>query len=125
MSEKSPVKYSPETKAAAMAALLAGQAVASIASEYHIPEGTLHSWKNRQKSEPLASLASEKKEEIGDMIVEYLRASLKSLKAQVEHFGNKDWLTTQDADALAVLHGVQTDKAIRLLEAIAAAESPE
>src|SRR5678816_707441 len=107
-----------------MAALLAGQSVAVVAQEYDIPEGTVKSWKSRQGGDTVATVATEKKEEIGDLLVEYIRLSLESLKAQVQHFGDKNWLASQDADALAVLHGVQTDKAIRLLEAIASAATP-
>ena len=114
-------QHSPEVKAAAMAALLAGQSISEVAAEYNIPKGTIKSWRNRQKGEPVASVATPKKEEIGDLLIEYIRLSLQSLQAQVQHFGDKTWLANQDADALAVLHGVQTDKAIRLLEAIAQA----
>ena len=113
--------HSAETKAAVMAALLAGQSTAQVAAEYNIPEGTVKGWKFRQKNEPVAAVTTQKKEEIGDLLVEYIRLSLKSLQIQVQHFGNKSWLSNQHADALAVLHGVQTDKAIRLLEAIAQA----
>lgn len=105
-----------------MAALLAGQSVPEIAKEYNIPPATVRSWKSRQTNgDSVANVATQKKEEIGDLLVEYIRLSLRSLQIQVQHFGDKDWLATQDASALAVLHGVQTDKAIRLLEAIAQA----
>lgn len=111
-------QYSPETKAAVMAALLAGQSVATVAAEYSIPEGTVKSWKNRQKGDPVAKVATQKKEEVGDLIVEYLRTMLRTLITQAEHFGDKQWLTAQGADQLAVLHGVAMDKTVRILEAL-------
>ena len=37
-------KYSPETKAAVMAALLSCQSVTSVAKEYNIPRGTVAGW---------------------------------------------------------------------------------
>lgn len=118
-----PQVYDPETKAAVMAALLAGQSVSEVAREYKIPRGTVKSWKSRQDNgESVAVVATQKREEIGDLLLAYLRTSLKTLTIQVEHFGDKSWLTTQDASSLAILHGVQTDKAVRLLEALAAAE---
>ena len=116
-------EYAPETKAAVMAALLAGQSVSSVAKEYSIPKGTVSGWK--QKAANIAAGVvpdTTQKDEIGELLLDYLRTSLKSLKAQAEHFGNKSWLTTQEADQLAVLHGVQTDKAIRLLEALTSAD---
>mgnify|MGYP001168744149 FL=1 len=116
-------EYSSEVKAAVMAALLAGQSIREVASNYKIPRSTVGSWAKEARAVP--SVLDTKKEEIGDLLLDYIRASLESLKVQVQHFGDKNWLAAQDADALAVLHGVQTDKAIKLLEAIAQAQEPE
>lgn len=116
-------EYSNETKAAVMAALLAGQAVGEIAEQYDIPASTIKSWKSRQKNgESVAIVATEKKVEIGDRLMAYLDTTLTSMEIQAKHFGDTSWLTNQDADQLAVLHGVQTDKAIRLLELLVGAE---
>ena len=111
--------HSPEKKAAAMAALLSGQSVGAVAKEYEIPVGTVKGWKRKARQEVGGQpVASPKKEEIGELLVAYLDANLRSLKAQAEVFADKEWLKEQSADELAVLHGVQTDKAIRLLEAM-------
>lgn len=104
-----------------MAALLSGQSVTAVAKEYNIPKGTVSGWKSRSLDQGVATSTTQKKE-IGDLLLEYIRASLIALKMQVDHFGDKSWLNNQDADQLAVLHGVQTDKAIRLLEALADGE---
>ena len=116
-------EYQPEVKAAVMSALLAGQSVCSVAREYKIPKGTVSSWK-RKAFDEVAGVeeGSTQKKAIGDLLLEYLEANLRSLKVQAEHFGDKTWLASQSADSLAVLHGVQTDKAIRLLEALTAGE---
>ena len=117
--------YSDETRAAVMAALLAGQSISAAAKEYNIPKGTVSDWKRKAEQETEGVGASPtQKEEIGDLLLDYIQTSLKTLKAQVEHFGDKTWLNTQDAGSLAVLHGVQTDKAIRLLEALTRPEEP-
>lgn len=110
--------YSDEKKAAVLAALLEGQAVSHVADQYDIPRSTVSTWKRRDLGNVGETVASQKKEELGDLLVEYLRESLKALRAQVAHFGDPAWLAKQSADELAVLHGVQTDKAIRLLEAL-------
>lgn len=114
-------QYSDETKAAVMAALLAGQSVSSVAEEYDIPRSTVGYWKSQNDS-PLDSVGPEKKEAIGELLLDYLTETLITLKAQAIHFRDKSWLTEQSADQLAVLHGVTTDKAIRLLEALAKAD---
>lgn len=111
-------QYDEQVKAAVMAALLAGQSVSSVAREYKLPKGTVSSWK-RQAHREVDNASTQKKDEIGDLLLDYLTASLRTLKAQVEVFGDKTWLTKQPASELAVLHGVITDKAVRLLEGLA------
>ena len=110
-------KYSEETKAAVMAALLTGQSISSVAKEYQIPKGTVSSWMNR-KAKPLANNVTQKTEHIGELLVKYLQTNLEALSAQAEQFKDHDWLRKQTASDAAVLHGVMTDKAIRLLEAL-------
>lgn len=114
-------EYSEETKAAVMAALLAGQSVSKVADEYNIPPGTVRSWKSRQANgETVAVVATEKREEVGELLLAYLYANLRALKAQTAVFSDPAWLAKQDAGEVAVLHGVMTDKAVRLLEALGA-----
>lgn len=109
-------EYSDETKAQVMAALLAGQSVNEVAERYRIPAGTVKSW--RRNSREFHPADPQKGAEIGDLLLGYLRENLVTLKAQVEHFRDPKWLSRQGASELAVLHGVVTDKAIRLLEAL-------
>ena len=111
--------YSSEQKAAVLAALLAGQSVSAVAREYKIPPGTVKSWKSRlNNGSDVASVATQKKAEVGDLLLAYLRANLEALEVQAQFFKNESWLAKQNAADLAVLHGVTTDKAIRLLEAM-------
>lgn len=110
-------EYDDATKAAVMAALLTGQSVSSVAREYSIPKGTVAYWKE-QAVNKVEDFSTQKKQETGDLLWDYLRTSLKTLKVQAEHFGDKEWLNRQSAADLAVLHGVSVDKAIRLLEAV-------
>lgn len=110
-------EYSEETKAAVMAALLSGQSITQVAKDYDIPKGTVSGWKH--KSAEVAEVTTQKKERIGDLLVSYLSTSLETLEAQARMFKNEEWLKKQNAADVAVLHGVVTDKAIRLLEALA------
>jgi transposase-like protein len=112
-------KYSDETKAAVMSALLTGQSVSSVAREYNIPKGTVSEWKNH----PSVGQNPTQKTEIADLLLAYLRTNLEALQVQAEHFKDKTWLSRQSAESAAVLHGVMTDKAIRLLEALSKANA--
>lgn len=97
-----------------MAALLAGQSVHAVADEYQIPRGTVKFWRSQVRPGPVDP---QKQSEIADLLVDYLRANLAALKAQAEKFADPKWLGRQHASELGVLHGIMTDKAIRLLEA--------
>ncbi len=113
-------QYSEETKAAVLAALLSGQSVSYVSREYSIPKGTVKSWKSRELNGNVASVATQKKQEIGELLTQYLEANLAALKAQAVVFSDPAWLRKQHASDAAVLHGVMTDKAVRLLEAFGA-----
>lgn len=118
-------KYAPEVKAAAMAALLEGQAIDQVARDFKLPEGTVKAWRHRMKGAASETLAtSERSEEIGELLVQYLHANLSTLKAQTVVFSDAEWLKKQNAADAAVLHGVMTDKAIRLLEALGGSGGP-
>ena len=106
-------QYGDETKAAVMAALLSGQSVNQISKDYKIPKSTVSRWKNSD-----VPMDGTQKKEISDLLLEYLRANLETLRAQAVMFRDEKWLARQSADSAAVLHGVMTDKAIRLLEAM-------
>jgi hypothetical protein len=107
--------HDDQTKAAVIAALMAGQGVSEVAKSYDLPYRTVADW---AESLDFAELRNKKATEFGSLVGEYLFENLTTLKAQVVHFRDKIWLQSQTASDLAVLHGVQADKAFRLLEAI-------
>lgn len=111
--------YSDETKAQVMAALLTGQSINAVAKEYKIPKQTISNWKNRDK--PGVPKDDTQKESLDNLLFNYVQESLKTLTAQVIIFSDESWIKRQSASELAILHGVITDKAIRLLEAAAQA----
>ena len=111
--------YSNETKAAVVKALLEGQSISEVAEEWDIPRGTVSGWSSAARKEGASSITTTKKEQIGALLVEYLRESLETLRQQQEHFRDKEWLEEQGAAEIATLHGVTTDKVVRLLEAMA------
>ena len=114
--------YKDETKAAVMAALLAGQSIRDVAEEYDIPRSTVGSWSRKAKEAGVQGVPDTKKEEIGDLLVKYLQTNLNALTTQAEQFADKEWLQEQGAAEAATLHGVMTDKMARLLEALTKSE---
>jgi hypothetical protein len=118
--------HSAETRAAVLAALLAGQTPAEAARTFRIPRATVRLWQQAAGIAPTADRdrlpvhGSPKKraEDIGELVAAYLQENLTTLRVQQQHFRDKDWLTEQSAADLAVLHGVAADKAFRILEAL-------
>ena len=103
--------HNEETKAQAMACLLEGQGVSQVAKEYSLPPSTVSRWRRECRAEAGSP-------EIGELLLDYLGANLETLQVQAIVFGDVEWLQTQGAQELAILHGVMTDKAVRLLEAL-------
>ena len=113
-------EYSEQVKAQALAQLLAGQSPIEVHHTTGIPVGTLRSWKSRQQhGESVATVATESRERIGALLLEYLEITLSTLIVQQKAFTNVEWLYKQSAAEVATLHGVSVDKAVRLLEALA------
>jgi len=108
-----------------MAALLAGQGVCEVAREMKVSEATVSRIKARIPTHQLKELERKKGEDFGDLLVDYLRETIVTLREQAKFFRTQKWLESQSASEAAVLHGVQADKALRLLEAIERANSEE
>ena len=106
-------KYTPQQRAEVTAALLAGQAVNAVAKEYKMPKSTVSRW----KMEALKGRFDKNGVNVGDLLLSYLQENLQALRKQAALFGDHNWLRKQNAADIAVLHGIMTDKAIRLLEA--------
>ena len=122
--------YDPEVKAAVLAALLAGQSVNAVAKEYKIPKGTVSSWAKREgelldgvRRDAANQAEGGEGSEVGGLLLDYLGANLRSLKNQVEVMGEKEYLRTQPIESVALAHGIQVDKAVRLIEAADRAKS--
>jgi transposase-like protein len=106
------VAHTLETRAAVMGALLAGQGVTEVAAAYDLPQSTVSRWKAMARQEAGRS------DDVGELLLDYLRENLTTLSAQAVAFRDPDWLREQGAADAGVLHGILTDKAVRLLEAL-------
>lgn len=108
--------YDDATKAAVMAALLAGQSIPKVADEYKIPRGTVSRWRANAAALIEAERTQKGTTTIDALLQAYVNENLTTLREQARFFRDPKWLGNQDAAALAVLHGVLADKSIRLLE---------
>jgi transposase-like protein len=109
-------QYSDETKAAVMAALLAGQSINAVAREFKIPKGTVSGWK--VKSERVVGSATQKSAEVGEKLILLLVTELDSLIETSKVARDPTWIKKQNAADLAVFLGVKHDKVGRMLEAL-------
>lgn len=117
--------HSDTVKAVVLAALETGTSSEELERIYKIPAGTIRNWKADQKNAPVAIVATARREEVGELLVEFLRESVRTLQIQVRHFGDKEWLAKQTASEASQLFGTVTDRAFRLLEALEAGAEPE
>jgi transposase-like protein len=129
-------QYDPELVARVVAMVLAGQSISSVAREYRIPKGTVSAWVKRQGSVleageaavgegGVATVATQKKERIGDLIIDNLEAQLEATRAIARIVQEGEWIRKQPASELAVLFGVISDKSFRILEALPDDEGAE
>lgn len=109
--------HSDETRAQVIAALLAGQGVNEVAEAYKIDKSVVSRWRSALPESELQQVATKKRDEIGDLLTDYLREVLTTLQVQAQHARDTAWLKGQSASEVAVLHGVLCDKGIRILEA--------
>lgn len=118
MAQRTTKPKDDQTRAAILAALMAGQGVTEVSKAFQVSKATVSRLKASLSNENLKLLETKKQNDFGELLAEYLRETLVTLTAQARVFRDENWLKQQPAGELAVLHGVQTDKAIRLLEAI-------
>lgn len=109
--------HDPEVRAAAVAALLAGQSVSAVAKAYKLPKGTVSSWKKRTTVDASATQKSDGKS-IGDLLLELLEANIRGLINATSVLRDPKWLREQGAAELGTFIGITHDKVVRMLEAM-------
>jgi transposase-like protein len=110
--------YPPEVKAQALAALASGAPATEVASTYAVAVATVRSWKARELTGLAPTATPDRRAALGEQVMNFLQDELNALRKQAQLFQDADWLKTQCAADLALLHGVCTDKAVLLLQAI-------
>lgn len=110
--------YSPEIRAAAITALLAGQSVSSVAKEYRLPKGTVSDWRRRGVGGDTTQKPTDGSESIGDLLKRLVRAQIRACIAIAEVAQEKSWLRAQGATEIGMIGGITNDKLVRMLEAM-------
>lgn len=115
--------YDQTQRAAVLASLLAGSSVAEVSRQTGIPDSTVERWRDQAGIGPKQPkipqlLGAETKYDLGELVGGYLSDILITLRAQSVHARDEEWLARQNAHDLAILHGVLSDKAVRLLGAL-------
>lgn len=112
--------YAQEVKEAALAALQCGTPATEVAIRYAVAVATVRSWKARElRARDFAPTVPDgARVEFGARVLTFLQEEIDGLRAQAKLFTDPEWLKTQNAHDLAVLHGVCIDKTISLLQAI-------
>jgi transposase len=118
-------KHDDETRAAVIAALLAGQGVGEVAKAYKLPESTIYHIKSNLSDEEFVKLRNKKREKLADLIESHLTASLNAAIRIADKTQDGKWLNKQSADSLGTFFGITTDKAVRILEAAESANIEE
>ncbi len=117
--------HSEETKAAVLAALLAGQSVTRVAEQFKLNHKTVIEWRNASGF-GTTQVEPEKRAEIGLLVGELLRDVLTTLSVQAVAFRDEAWLRESDPAQAATNFGVLADKAFRILAALeSGSEQPE
>jgi transposase-like protein len=116
-------KYDPEIRAAAIAALLAGQSVSAVAKQYNLPKGTVSDWKRKPVGVDPTQKPNDGSESIGELLNRLVRAQLLQCIAIAEVWQDKKWIRTKGATEIGVNAGIANDKLVRMLEAMSTSGS--
>jgi len=107
-----------------MAALLAGQGVTEVATQYNLTPSTVSRWRARIEPAKLQAVATKSGEDFDALMFDFLREAITTAKVQMVHARDTAWLKEQSAGELAVLFGVGVDKVIRILGALERPSDP-
>jgi hypothetical protein len=109
--------HNKSTKTRVVALLLLGESVAHIHRQTRVAESTIREWRDALTDEQIAEIRANRGGIVADLLFDYLQENLRTLSAIARKTADPKWLEKQEADKLAVLYGVMSDKSIRVLEA--------
>ena len=115
------VKYDRKTIAAVVSAILAGTSPKEIQDTYGPSRSTQDRWL-REYGDPAKLDEIKNEKSVGELMLEYASVSLQGLITQIKVTSDQDWIVSQQADHLAIFHGVMADKSARIVETLARIE---
>lgn len=104
-----------QLKAAAMAALLAGESAHKVARRFDLSRTTVRRWRAQAWS---AVQNGPQKSTIGDQLLGCVGESIETQQVQLRTMCDRDWLLKQSARDLAMLHGTVFDRMVCLFGAL-------
>jgi len=114
------VAHPDSLRAEAVAAVLAGTAIAQVARQYGIDKSVVSRWVATDATHP--ARARHDPEELADLIVDLVESHVHAIHAQLQAASRPEWLEKQTAAELAALVAVERDTAIRLLAGLRPAD---
>src|SRR5262245_3411049 len=118
------VAHPPELRAEAVAAVLAGGALAAVARRYGISKGTLGNWIAANQVGTVGT-ANARARDLGDLILELIEAHIDTPTTELRTVASPDYLERQPAEALAQLHQAHSGTLLRLLAGLQPVQEPE
>src|SRR3989337_1582751 len=82
-------------------AILEGASVRHAAKEFGVAPATVGQW--TAKARTIVSI-TERREELGELMLRYVESTLRALQLQSEHFGSREFL--DDPESTASAHGL-------------------
>ena len=109
--------HSKQLIAEIKANLILGGSISEVSQYFNIPESTVRNYFRQLTPDEIAKLNAKKESQIGSLMTEYLQETLKSLVDLASQVRNPEYIHCQKAQDIAILFGVMSDKAFKLIEA--------
>jgi len=109
--------FSDERKASVLAAIAQGMSVHAASREFAVSRAAIMRWREASGL-GTHQVAPQKREEIGELVTDLLRAILITVRIQAEAYRDTAWLKKYSPSDAGVNTGILSDKAIRILEAL-------
>lgn len=119
------VAHPPDLRAEAVAAVLAGAALADVARLYGISKGTLGTWLAQDddvRTVRTNSARARDPEALADLILDLIAEHIITIRAQLREAARPEYVAKQPAAELASLVAVERDTALRLLAGLRPAD---
>ena len=110
-------RINSKTKAAVIAALLSGEAIATVATRYNIDKSTVSRWKSGLTQSELQQVATAKKQSISDILENGFTTFLAADLKLAEDYQDDDWrrsLSVKDRLSLSNYFAIRSREVVEL-----------